>query len=807
MKLCTGKGKIARLLAALLIAALLAAGLPVWQPQALAASDGMVRVRISKLSAGKSASFSATCAYALEGGGVRIDAGDSFTVSVSGGELYLTAGGSKRAMGKTFALLRQRGGAYGVKGTSPSTTNLLCGDLLFSVASSNLQTVLRIYVEDYLCGVIGYEMSNSSHLEALKAQAVAARNYVLRRKAARGSLAYDVVDGANDQVYRGFVASYTRVIQAVQETKGLVLYAGGSLASCFYGDSNGGQTESTKNAWGSNLAYSVVKDDPYDLESTTARVRTAVINKDGSGLNSSLRSALVSGMGAALKERGLSARTADIAITRITGITAHSPRYAEPSRLYQKLRFKLQVTSKNDAGKTVPAEVSVDVNTYGAFESWYGLSINSGSNETVAVEETGSAFKVVFRRWGHGVGMSQCGAQVMAKNHGMSCEQILAFYFPGTTATRLILADTSVGGQDGSTPTVAPTPALNAVPDGTYAQLTLSSASGSMNLRSGPGTENASLGTLGHGTYLQVLGTTGEWAQVRTQGGDTGFVKIKYLALVQAASTPTPSPEPTPTPSVAAPAETEEPLVIAARVKLSAPTSKMNLRKGPSTSTSVVAILSHGDLVQVIGAEKEWCQVRTADGKTGYVKAQYLQLAEAGSAAAPTPTPAPTAVPETTASPAPTEQAVYAKVQLASGSGAMNVRSQPNTSCKVVTTLKHGAYVRVLAVSGQWCRVETQNGKRGYVKKQYLKKVALDPTQSAPTPAPTANNGIVYADLEAKTTRKAVLRKSASTSGKALATLAKGTVVHVRAYNATWVYVDYGGKRGYILRKHLKVVK
>lgn len=60
-----------------------------------------------------------------------------------------------------------------------------------------------------------------------------------------------------------------------------------------------------------------------------------------------------------------------------------------------------------------------------------GLSINVAQNELFTVSDIGSAFMIESRRFGHGVGMSQRGAEQMARQHGMTYEQILAFYYPG----------------------------------------------------------------------------------------------------------------------------------------------------------------------------------------------------------------------------------------------------------------------------------------------------------------------------------------------------------------------------------------
>ncbi len=934
--------RFCRLLAALMCVMLLLTTLPVFERSAKAASDGMVRVRISNLSTAKSVSFTTTCDYYINGNPANtVAAGKSFTVVLSDGTLKITSGGETRAMGTSFSLTRSKAGAFGVKATSPATSNLLCGDLLFSVSGSNIQTVLRIYVEDYLYGVVAYEMSNSFPLEALKAQAVAARNYVLRQKAARTSKSYDVVDGANDQVFRGYVSSYTRVIQAVNETRGVVLYAGSSLAACFYSASNGGQTEATKNIWGSNLSYSIVKDDKYDLESA-GKKKTAVINKDASGLNANLKAALISGMADDLEAAGLSTDAADISIDRIVSLTPHTPKYAAPSRLYKKITFLMDVTGKDASGKSVSAQVSADVDTYGGLESWYSLSLNSSSNEVVSVEETDSAFNVVFRRWGHGVGLSQRGAQVMAANYGMSVKEILEFYFPGTTYKMLSLADTTgtttngsggeiVDGGEGGTDTeyevigtakvvlssdsstltlragasasttslaklpngailnvyavqdgwaavdyngtkgfvsadyieitylesATPTPEASATPEPTadpaakYVQVKLSSTTGSMYIRKGPSTSTTAVTTVKHGAYLEVLGEEGEWSNVRTQTGHEGYIKTKYLVPVviettpapAATATPTPAPTATPTP---VPTSTPETADLYAKVYISASGGSMNVRKGPSTSTTALTVVKHGATVQVLGKDGEWSKVLTQSGVTGYIKTKYLVFAAPTATPAPTatatptptatpapvptatPTPKPTATPTPvpTATPEPEEEAMYAKVKLASASGSMYIRKGPSTSTTALTTVKHGAVLQVFEADGEWSKVLTTSGVTGYIKTKYLVPVAAAPAATptpepaataAPTPKPTATptpvptatpepeDEDVYARVVLSSSSGSMnIRKSATTSSAVVTTVKHGSYLQVLETGEEWCRVmTKSGKTGYIKTKYL----
>ena len=115
-----------------------------------------------------------------------------------------------------------------------------------------LYTIAHINIENYLYGVVPYEMGSSAPLEALKAQAVAARTYTVRMMSARTSWLYDVVDTTGDQTYNGTPASASNCNTAVDGTEGILIKNGSAYTATYYSSSNGGQTESIKNAWGTS---------------------------------------------------------------------------------------------------------------------------------------------------------------------------------------------------------------------------------------------------------------------------------------------------------------------------------------------------------------------------------------------------------------------------------------------------------------------------------------------------------------------------------------------------------------------------
>ena len=138
---------------------------------------------------------------------------------------------------------------------------------------------VELDLEEYLCGVVPSEIYESSHMEALKAQAVAARTFAVKR-----AMAGTVVDDTTSfQAYRAPLAeSSPRSRQAVEGTAGQVLTYGGEVIDCFYSASNGGTCKRSGEVWSRDYPYYVNKPDPWD---TAARAEKPTNSSHGVGLS------------------------------------------------------------------------------------------------------------------------------------------------------------------------------------------------------------------------------------------------------------------------------------------------------------------------------------------------------------------------------------------------------------------------------------------------------------------------------------------------------------------------------------------
>ena len=129
------------------------------------------------------------------------------------------------------------------------------GYLIIQNKNKKLTVINEVNLEDYIKGVVPSEMPSGWELEALKAQAIAARRYALANLGKRASLGYDLKDTPEDQAYGGASAETAKTNRAVDDTNGLVLTYNYKVVSAFYSASAGGQTVTAKEAWGNDVPY------------------------------------------------------------------------------------------------------------------------------------------------------------------------------------------------------------------------------------------------------------------------------------------------------------------------------------------------------------------------------------------------------------------------------------------------------------------------------------------------------------------------------------------------------------------------
>lgn len=549
--------------------------------------DGVVRVYLKSLAAPQNLTIDLNGVYTVENdAGFRFDRDTRIVLSDGGDRIWLSVGGLTLDMGAALTLTRQYSDdpENGMRIAETQRDTLYMGDLtVCREESGGLRAVLSINMEDYLCGVVAYEMSDSWPLEALKAQAVAARTYAMQRKWSAGNKDYDLVDTTGDQVFKGYNAEYTHVIEAVRATEGVVGIYNGGFATCYYTASNGGEIALPSDVWSGDGDYGYLarRADPYDLENPNSMV-SSVTFSPGAADNAALHAMLEEGLKAAAEAQGIEAE--GLEFEEIRSIEAINP-VAEGSIMYQTLRFTLSASalmpdwapkdddvgspgephesrSANLALYTIdylrrllldsPYEQSsqrrlldedfiVDLDVYRQIKDGLKLGLNGGDYEIVSVEKGVFDFTIEMRRFGHGVGMSQRGAQRMAGVHEKTWLEILDFYYPGMTLEKIEwdtpdlqaideLPESIGAARPDPTPTPTPAP-LPALQDGEYyATVALEDAGSTLNMRQNPTTQSPVICLLYGGRRLIVCGEADAdgWVAVKT-AEESGYVKLEYL--------------------------------------------------------------------------------------------------------------------------------------------------------------------------------------------------------------------------------------------------------------------------------------
>jgi stage II sporulation protein D len=139
------------------------------------------------------------------------------------------------------------------------------GSLRIQPADGGLRAVNDVKLEAYLLGVVALESPKEWPLEALKAQAVAARSYALSRRL--GSGPFDLYPDWRSQMYGGVAAESPSTTQAVRETTHEVVRHGGSVATTYFFSTSGGRTASAEEVFGTAVPYLVSVEDPWDQAS------------------------------------------------------------------------------------------------------------------------------------------------------------------------------------------------------------------------------------------------------------------------------------------------------------------------------------------------------------------------------------------------------------------------------------------------------------------------------------------------------------------------------------------------------------
>lgn len=305
------------------------------------------------------------------------------------------------------------------------------GKVNFAIESGYIRPINeQIPFEDYLKGVIPNEMPANWNVEALKAQAVAARTYSLN------STGKTVPDTTAFQVYGGY-NWYANSTKAVNETKGKVLKYNNQLISATYYSSNGGYTEASEEVWTNPIAYLVAKTDSKDPK--TAWTLKLYKTQLSSRLNTNSPSSWWGSQAEAnasqlvgLKNWILKNKESGASEMKISSISNLSFSGKTKGQRAKTANITLKYHLKNKTGTYSTNKTATFSFKSSDFRSVIGAT-NMKSTYASVINNTND-FTISGKGYGHGVGMSQYGAKARAES-GDSYSSILSFYYPGAKLT------------------------------------------------------------------------------------------------------------------------------------------------------------------------------------------------------------------------------------------------------------------------------------------------------------------------------------------------------------------------------------
>ena len=252
-----------------------------------------------------------------------------------------------------------------------------------------------IPLEEYIVGVLAGEMPINFEIEALKAQAVASRSYVLARISDKNE--YDVVDSIMNQVYldddylknawgKNYVKNINKLRKVVNETIDEYLEYDGKVVNAMFFSTSNGYTENSKDIFGFDSSYLKSVSSPWDKYTSSVFKSTKKID-------------LIS--------------------------------FYNKLNLPFNKNLNIKIISKTKSGRVLSLKINNSI--FKGNDIYNKLSLKSLDFDIIFM---GDYVDIKTYGYGHGVGMSQYGALGMAKE-GFSYEEILKYYYSGVQIKKI----------------------------------------------------------------------------------------------------------------------------------------------------------------------------------------------------------------------------------------------------------------------------------------------------------------------------------------------------------------------------------
>ncbi len=327
------------------------------------------------------------------------------------------------------------------------------GGLDFKIINGKNIITNVVFMNNYLYGVISREMSPSWNLEALKAQAVCARNYAANNLNKHSEYGFDLCSTVCCQAYSGTRFETDGSYAPVDDTSNQILTYDGKPAQLYYSSSMGERTEDVKNVWGNSIPYLISVDNSFEdtknipngiwKGSITCDEATTIMRNKGYNVGQVTN--------IEVNEYTENGRVLKMTVTGTQGSKTFEREACRTifNTVTKSQAFK--VYGNGDAAQNAPSIRVTDGNDYSDKKINEIVMLTSDGRATLATNQiyvtngvyqeiyeikqaqatTNTAFVFEGTGWGHSIGMSQYGAKGMAEA-GYSYVDILLHYFPGT---------------------------------------------------------------------------------------------------------------------------------------------------------------------------------------------------------------------------------------------------------------------------------------------------------------------------------------------------------------------------------------
>lgn len=310
------------------------------------------------------------------------------------------------------------------------------------IGGGDLTVVNILDREDYINCVISQEMSDSWPIEALKAQAVIARSYAATCSTRHQSQGFDLCATTHCQAYPGMNRIGANTTRAAAETAGQYVRYGGEIAQTYYFSSDGGATEDAKNVWSEDIPYLKGVIDPWEAGvAGSISGYSWAVTYTRTELEQKLRAG-GRNIGDLASVRVNATPMGNAKSVTFTDSAGKSWTIAgDSARVFlgvKSVRYRLENGGGgyyvNGGGTLLAVSGAYAIDGSGNVtqlgEGTYVIT-GSGTEQLQAPAGTsGSSYTFVGTGWGHNVGLSQWGANAMAKA-GKTYREILTFYYTG----------------------------------------------------------------------------------------------------------------------------------------------------------------------------------------------------------------------------------------------------------------------------------------------------------------------------------------------------------------------------------------